>query len=124
MQGLDHITSLEDIISGISALGRMGITFTGVSNMHLNEICATTEALLDALNELKDTLKQRASASRIAYQASWGFLHELFREYRSMDRVRGALGCACRNAVRFKTLHPPFPTIINNCVLVRPRIFS
>ena len=41
-----------------------------------------------------------------------------------MDRVRGALGCACRNAIRFMTKHPPFPTIINNCVLVRPRIFS
>ena len=123
MQRLLHTTDLEDIIGGISALGRMGITFAGVSNMHLNEICATTDALLVAYNELMDTLKQRASVSRIAYQVSWGFLHELFREYRDMDKIRGALGCACKNAVLCKTLHPPFPTIIFNCVRVRPRIF-
>ena len=89
----------------------------------LRERTVVTDSLFFALNELRVVLRLCATIARTAYQTTYRGLLGLFREYIDMDRVRGALGSTCMHALRCKSPHPGYPTVIYNWVHDRPRIF-
>ena len=89
----------------------------------LREGTVVTDTLSCALNEMRVVLRLCATIARTAYQTSYRSLQGLFREYIDIDKIRCALGITCMHALRCKSPHPGYPTVIYNWVHDRPRIF-
>ena len=120
---IGHTCSLSHTVKDCDPIRRVYSIWQHDVFADLNECWVIADALLAGFEELCRTLKQCATTSRTTYLASYNRLLCTLRKYNDIDRIRCALGNTCRNALRLKTSHPGYPTVIYNWACARPRIF-